>query len=250
MQLNNKLKLVTILPLLLLLGIASYALLIALGTIPFTIDMTILLYTSIAVIGLVFILTLIGILAGRELKYNTQNLEEILTNSLIDSDQLYDDKGLTLNPHIDLKSKEGMKNAYMLIETLIENAKTDKMEALEANASKSLFLANMSHEIRTPLNGIVGFTELLKSTNLDEEQKEFINIVEKSSENLLSIINNILDLSKIESNKTELDIIVFDPIIEFENAVETYGIRASEKNIELDFYLDPSINKKILGDSV
>ena len=250
MQLNNKLKLVTILPLLLLLGIASYALLIALGKIPFAIDMSLLLYASAGVIGLVFILALVGVLASKELKYNTKNLEEILTNSLIDSDELYDEKGMNLNPNIDLKSKEGMKNAYMLIETLIENAKADKMEALEANASKSLFLANMSHEIRTPLNGIVGFTELLKSTDLNSEQKEFINIVEKSSENLLSIINNILDLSKIESNKTELDIIVFDPIVEFENAVETYGIRASEKNIELDFYLDPSINKKLLGDSV
>ncbi len=67
----------------------------------------------------------------------------------------------------------------------------------------------MSHEIRTPLNGIVGFTELLKSTDLSKEQLEFVNIVEKSSENLLSIINNILDLSKIESNKIELETIVF-----------------------------------------
>jgi len=108
----------------------------------------------------------------------------------------------------------------------------------------------MSHEIRTPLNGIVGFTELLKSTDLNEEQIEFITIIEKSSENLLSIINNILDLSKIESNKTELDTVIFDPIIEFENAVETYGIKASEKNIELDFYLDPSIDKKLIGDAV
>jgi len=79
---------------------------------------------------------------------------------------------------------------------LIENARQDKIQALEANESKSLFLANMSHEIRTPLNGIVGFTELLKSTQLTKEQLEFVNIIEKSSENLLSIIKIYWDLSK------------------------------------------------------
>ena len=250
MQLNNKIKLVSIIPLLLLSLIATYGILTSLNKINFQIDSTILLYGSIVTICLALILGLVGFLAGHELKKNTKNLEDILTNSILDADDLYDDAGMSIYQNINLNTKKGMQNAYKLIETLIENAKSDKVEALEANASKSLFLANMSHEIRTPLNGIVGFTELLKSTNLDDEQKEFINIVEKSSENLLSIINNILDLSKIESNKTELDIIIFDPIIEFENAVETYGIKASEKNIELDFYLDPSINKKLLGDSV
>ncbi len=67
---------------------------------------------------------------------------------------------------------------------------------------------------------------------------------------MLSIINNILDLSKIESNKIELETIVFDPIIEFENAIETYGVKASEKEIEFNFYLDPSLKYKLLGDVV
>ena len=250
MKLNNKIKIVSIIPIVLLLTIATYGILFSLNKINFEIDSYIIFYSSISTIILTLILALIGFLAGRELKYNTKNLEEMLKNSMIDVDDVYDEVDMSLYQNIDLNSKKGMNNAYKLIETLIENAKADKIEALEANASKSLFLANMSHEIRTPLNGIVGFTELLKSTDLDGEQKEFINIVEKSSENLLSIINNILDLSKIESNKTELDIIIFDPIVEFENAVETYGIRASEKNIELDFYLDPTIDKKILGDSV
>ena len=250
MQLNNKLKLVSILPLLLLLVVALYGIATIFNQVPFEINPTVILYLSSGTIILVFILTIVGFLAGKELQNNTKNLEDILTNSIIEAEDLYDELGMSLYKDIDLKTKKGMDNAYMLIETLIENAKADKIQALEANASKSLFLANMSHEIRTPLNGIVGFTELLKSTGLNEEQKEFVNIVEKSSENLLSIINNILDLSKIESNKTELDMIIFDPIVEFENAVETYGMRASEKNIELDFFLDPSIDKKLLGDSV
>jgi signal transduction histidine kinase/CheY-like chemotaxis protein len=205
---------------------------------------------SIFAILLSLTLGIIGFITRRELNHNMKNLEEILNNAAVEAESAFDEPSISALKNIDLNSSRGMKDGYKFIELLIENAKSDKMEALEANESKSLFLANMSHEIRTPLNGIVGFTELLKSTDLNNEQIEFTNIIEKSSENLLSIINNILDLSKIESNKTELDIIIFDPIVEFENAVETYGVRASEKNIELNFFLDPAINKKVLGDSV
>ena len=251
MQLINKIKLITVLPLLLLLSIASYYAFNAYNsyTLSPNTEQLIVLSVSAFVAFLSIVFMILGYLVLKELKNNTRKLENILINSLIESDDYYE-SNMLIKEDIDLQTKKGMDNAYKLIETLIENAKDDKVEALEANASKSLFLANMSHEIRTPLNGIVGFTELLKSTDLDEEQIEFINIVEKSSENLLSIINNILDLSKIESNKTELDVIIFDPIVEFENAVETYGVRASEKNIELDFYLDPNIDKKLLGDSI
>ena len=251
MQLNSKIKLISIVPLIFLFLIGLYIAYVSYD--PVVTDMLKqpkLFYASLLMLFFVVILIAIGYLVGKELVSNSSNFKEILDSSLLDHGDIYDKSGLTLNQNIDLKTTEGVKNAYKLIETLIENAKIDKQEALEANASKSLFLANMSHEIRTPLNGIVGFTDLLKSTDLDEEQQEFINIVEKSSENLLNIINNILDLSKIESNKTELDIIIFDPIIEFENAIETYGIRASEKNIELDFFLDPRLNKKLLGDAV
>jgi len=250
MQLNKKIQLASVIPLLLLLLIASYGVVNFYYPIDYSFDKNTVFYVSVGVILLVLALITIGFLAHRELQYNNKILEDILSNATLESEESYLNEELKLYQNLDITKKEGMHNAYKLIETLIENAKADKLKALEANASKSLFLANMSHEIRTPLNGIVGFTELLKSTDLDSEQKEFVNIVEKSSENLLSIINNILDLSKIESNKTELDITIFDPIIEFENAVETYGIRASEKNIELDFFLDPSIDKKLLGDAV
>ena len=87
--------------------------------------------------------------------------------------------------NIELDTHEGTKEAYKFLEALVETAKDDKLIALQANEAKSLFLANMSHEIRTPLNGIVGFTEILRSTNLTEEQDEFLSIIDKSSENLL-----------------------------------------------------------------
>ena len=216
----------------------------------YTTQQLIILAITLSIILLTIGLAILGVITRRELNNNMKDLEEILNNAAIEADNTFDEPSISALSNINLHSRKGMKDAYKFIELLIDNAKSDKMEALEANESKSLFLANMSHEIRTPLNGIVGFTELLKSTDLNEEQREFINIIEKSSENLLSIINNILDLSKIESNKTELDMTIFDPIIEFESAVETYGVRASEKNIDLNFYLDPSINKKILGDAV
>ncbi|HHO42520.1 MAG TPA: response regulator [Epsilonproteobacteria bacterium] len=147
-----------------------------------------------------------------------------------------------------LDTYEGAQKAYLFLERLVESAKNDKKSALQANKAKSLFLANMSHEIRTPLNGIVGFTELLKNTDLTNEQQEFISIIDKSSENLLSIINNILDLSKIESSKVEVESIVFDAPAEFESTVETYAVNAAEKNIDLNFYMDPTISPKLKGD--
>jgi signal transduction histidine kinase/CheY-like chemotaxis protein len=201
---------------------------------------------------LALLLTILGHKTSRDISNNIKSLEDILNNTVreIESDKNFDEPSINAIKSIDLNTNRGIKEAYKFLELLIENARQDKMQALEANESKSLFLANMSHEIRTPLNGIVGFTELLKNTDLNDEQVEFTAIIEKSSENLLSIINNVLDLSKIESNKIELDITLFDPIVEFENAVETYGVKASEKNIDLNLYCDPSINKKLLGDSV
>ncbi len=118
----------------------------------------------------------------------------------------------------------------------------------EANQAKDLFLANMSHEIRTPLNGIVGFTQLLKSTAVSDEQEEFISVIEQSSENLLTIVNDILDLSKIKADKIELENIPFDPIEKFEASVESYATRAAEKNIELSIYVDPELPFSIMGD--
>jgi len=106
----------------------------------------------------------------------------------------------------------------------------------------------MSHEIRTPMNGIIGFTELLKATDATEEQKEFINIIDKSSQNLLGIINNILDLSKIESNKVDIEDIPFETHHEFESAIETFAAAPAEKNIDLNYNIDMRIGSKLKGD--
>ncbi|MCK4973832.1 MAG: nitrate- and nitrite sensing domain-containing protein [Sulfurimonas sp.] len=186
------------------------------------------------------ILGILGYLLSYEISSNIRNLENVLKKVAEDT--------FSKNSKINLNTSDGTNKAYELLEKIIEQTKKDKESAQEASEAKSMFLANMSHEIRTPLNGIVGFTELLKDSGLEEEQREFVDIIEKSSENLLEIINNILDLSKIESNKLEIEDISFNPIIEFESAVEVYAVRASEKHINLGCFIDPKLEFPLKGD--
>ena len=209
----------------------------------------IVLYLSLAMWIFTLILAFLGFRTASDISNNIKELEDVINKAVNEakySDNPIDD--IESIENINLNTHKGTKIAYQFLESLIENAKKDKKMAFEANEAKSLFLANMSHEIRTPLNGIVGFTELLNTTELSDEQREFLAIIDKSSENLLSIINNILDLSKIESNKIEIENIIFDSYTEFESAIETYAVGAAEKNIDLNFYMDPTIGKKLKGD--
>jgi signal transduction histidine kinase/CheY-like chemotaxis protein len=151
---------------------------------------------------------------------------------------------------IDLGSTEGIEKTYRVIEESVDKIAVEKRKAEKANAAKSIFLANMSHEIRTPINGIIGFTELLKKSNLKDEEREYVDIIDKSTENLLEIINNILDLSKIESKKIELDMMPFSPIEEFENSVDVYMPKVENKNINLSLLMDPNFDNYLLGDIV
>ena len=210
----------------------------------------ILLAIASVILLLSLILAYMGYHTTLDISRNIQELEDVLNKAVEDikSSEHYLASDLEMIENIDLDTHEGTKEAYRFLENLVDRAKEDKVMALQANEAKSLFLANMSHEIRTPLNGIVGFTEILRGTDLDQEQQEFLNIIEKSSENLLNIINNILDLSKIESNKIEIENIIFDSVTEFESAIETYAVAAAEKNIDLNFYMDPTISPKLKGD--
>jgi len=209
-----------------------------------------LLAISSVILLFSFLLLYLGFRTIRDSNQNIKELEyvfEKVVNKMKKNDQNFN-LNISDIENIKLDTYKEREKAYKFLGLLIETAKDDKLTALQANKAKSLFLANMSHEIRTPLNGIVGFTEILKSTNLTTEQNEFLSIIDKSSENLLSIINNILDLSKIESNKIEIENIVFDSAEEFESTIETYAVRAAEKNIDLNYYMDPTIAKKLKGD--
>ncbi|WP_024790012.1 ATP-binding protein [Lebetimonas sp. JH292] len=152
------------------------------------------------------------------------------------------------NVQIDINSPKGMNEALKITEEAIAITQEAVKKSEEASKAKSLFLANMSHEIRTPLNGILGFLELLKTTEITPEQQDYINTIAQSAENLLQIVNNILDVSKIESNKLTLEEIDFKIEDEIENTLEVFATPCAQKEIEYVSYISPDIPSVVRGD--
>ena len=154
-----------------------------------------------------------------------------------------------------LKSSSGESEGIMIVAKDITKIKETEQKLIEAkdaaeeaNLSKGRFLSNMSHEIRTPLNGIIGFTDMLKTTNLDEDQAEYVEMISNSGSNLSKLLNDVLDLNKMDLDRLTLEEISYDFRATFTSNLNPYTYTAKEKGIVFSYTYDDSIPKIVIGD--
>ena len=153
---------------------------------------------------------------------------------------------------VTLSGREHLLESFLDITGIkeAEKQREAKIQAETSNRAKSQFLASMSHEIRTPMTAVIGMADLLWESPLTGEQRRFVEAIRSSGENLLQVINDILDLSKVEAGQIELEKTPFDLIKVINNICETQTFQASIKNIELVKWIKPEVETFLLGDSV
>lgn len=149
---------------------------------------------------------------------------------------------------VPFKDKNNKITHYLSIRHDITQEKQATHRAIKASKAKSEFLANMSHEIRTPMNGVIGMTDLLLETTLDEEQLDLAKTVKDSANSLLNIINDILDFSKIEAGKLTIESTAFDLSVVCSTVIKIMKFRTEEVSLYCDLYFDECINSMVRGD--
>ena len=146
------------------------------------------------------------------------------------------------------RAKTEVDETNLRLRDAIKDAEQLTVEAKAANVAKGQFLANVSHEIRTPLNGVIGMTELLLDTDLDEKQRDYTEIIKIGGDALLTLINDILDFSKIEAGKLEVETIDFDLRATVEDISDFLAVRAQDNELEFVCLIDPEVPSFVRGD--
>lgn len=146
----------------------------------------------------------------------------------------------TVGVHLDITNRKQMEQELI----------NSKNNAIEGAKEKGMFLAKMSHEIRTPMNGIMGMAELISQTKLSNQQREYLSAIQISSQNLLHIINEILDLSKISNNKIDIVEREFNLFELLRSLEKTFIIKASEKSLRLEFIIEDGVSEYVISDNV
>jgi len=190
----------------------------------------------------------------RELKKSprTKDIPVIFLTSMSDPESIIE--GFTCGAvdyvHKPFVEEELLARARVHIQ--LNKAKRELIDAKEraehATHAKSMFLANMSHEIRTPMNGVIGMVEALKASELSEDQMEYLNIIDISSENLLNVVNDILDFSKVEAGQIELENITFSVRKTIEEVIKMLRFKSSQKDLYLKYEVSEKIPSYLIGD--
>ena len=147
-----------------------------------------------------------------------------------------------------LQKQKIIEKQHVEIKTIKQSLESSRKKAEEASHQKSYFLANMSHEIRTPLNAIMGFITLLHDKETDKETIKYLEVVQDASDSLLKVVNDILDITKIESGKLEIENIPFNPYEKLIHTTELFQAKAAQKGIIFKVKVNQSLPETLMGD--